>query len=110
MKNYSIKFILAICSIILLSITYIKIKNATIKDSAGKILEYRVSLNTNILIKDFLSDSVILNQNFNYASTYKVQDQHSETTQLENKTIDNILNKTFENLLTRMSENMSAKW
>ena len=39
-----------------------KDKNATIKNSAGKILEYRVSLNTNILIKDFLSGSEILNQ------------------------------------------------
>ena len=83
-----------------------KDKNATIKNSAGKILEYRVTINTNILIKDFLSGSEILNQDFNYASTYKVQDQHSETTQLENKTVNNILNKTYENLLIKMSETM----
>ena len=38
-----------------------KEKNATSKDSTGKILEYAVNLKINILINDSISDDVILN-------------------------------------------------
>ena len=86
-----------------------KDKTATIKNSTGKILEYRVSLNTNIIIKDFLTNDEILNHNFTYSSSYKVQDQHFETRQLENKTIENLLNKTYQDLMIKMSENISTK-
>ena len=51
-----------------------KDKTATIKNSTGKILEYKVSLNTNIIIKDFLTNDEILNQYFTHSSSYKVQD------------------------------------
>ena len=83
-----------------------KDKTATVKNSTGKILEYRVSLNTNIIIKDFLTNDEILNQHFTHSSSYKVQDQHSETKQLENKTIESLLNKTYQDLLINMSENI----
>jgi len=86
-----------------------KDKTATVKSSTGKILEYRVSLNTNIIIKDFLTNDEILNQNFTHSSSYKVQDQHFETIQLENKTIKNLLKKTYQDLTIKMSENISIK-
>ena len=81
-----------------------KNKNATAKDSAGKVLEYRIILINNIIIKDYLTDDEILSQTFSYSSTYKVQDQHSETIKVENKSIQNLLNKTYQNLLIKMSE------
>ena len=86
-----------------------KDKATTVKNSTGKILEYRVSLNTNIIIKDFLTNDEILNHNFAYSSSYKVQDQHFDTRQLENKTIESLLDKTYQNLTIKLSENISTK-
>ena len=86
-----------------------KNKNAAAKDNAGKVLEYRIILINNIIIKDHLTDDEILNQTFSYSSTYKVQDQHSETIKLENKSIENLLNKTYQNLLIKMSEIILTK-
>ena len=90
-------------------ITATKNKNATVKDSAGKVLEYKIILTSNIIIKDYLTDNAILNQTFSYSSAYKVQDQHSETIKLENKAIENLLNKTYQNLLIKMSESILTK-
>ena len=82
----------------------IKNKDATAKDGAGKILEYKITLNSNIIIKDYLTNDEILNRSFSYSSTYKVQDLYSETKKLENKSIINLINKTHQNLLFKMSE------
>ena len=86
-----------------------KNKNATAKDNAGKVLEYRIILINNIIIKDYLTDDDILSQTFSYSSTYKVQDQHSETIKVENKSIQNLLNKTYQNLLIKMSKSILTK-
>ena len=77
-----------------LSILTTKEKKPTIKNSAGKILEYEINLNSNIIINDFYTDEIMLNQNFNYSISYKVQDEHSETIKLENKNIENLIDKT----------------
>ena len=81
-----------------------KNKNATVKDNAGKVLEYRIILINNIIIKDYLTDDEILNQTFSYSSTYKVQDLHSDTIKFENKSIEDLINKTYQNLLIKMSK------
>ena len=86
-----------------------KNKTPTVKSSTGKILEYRILVTSNIIIKDYLTDDKILSQNFSYSSVYKVQDQYSETITLENKTINNLINKTYENLLIKLSESISTK-
>ena len=83
-----------------------KDKKATVKDSTGKILEYRIILNCNIMINNYLTNEEIINQNFSYSSTYKVQDQYSETIKLENKSIENLINKIYQNLIIKMSEIM----
>mgnify|MGYP001412870542 FL=1 len=81
-----------------------KSKEASAKDSAGKILEYRNLLSSNIIIKDYLTDDEILNQNFSYSSTYRVQDKYSETKKIENKSTKDLINKIYQNLLIKMSE------
>ena len=91
---------------IFVAIKISKEKNATVKNSAGKILEYRISLKTEIKIKDFTNDDEILNKTFSYSSTYNVQDQHSETIKLENKSIEIIINKTYQELLINLSQNI----
>ena len=48
----------------------------------------------------------ILNKTFSYSSAYNVQDQHSETIKLENKSIEIIINKTYQELLINLSQNI----
>ena len=81
-----------------------KSKNATVKDSAGKVLEYRIVLTSNIIINDYLTDNTLLNKTFSYSSTYTVQDQHTETIKLENQSIENLVNTIYENLLIEISQ------
>ena len=81
-----------------------KDKNATVKDSAGKILEYKIILSTEVYIKDFKTGDEILNETFVSSATYKVQDQQSETVNLENKSIDNLINNIYQKLLIKLSQ------
>ena len=73
-----------------------KDKNVTVKDSAGKILEYKITLNTDVKITDFVTKDKILDQIFISSLTYKVQNKYSDTVNLENKSIENLLNKTYQ--------------
>ena len=94
---------------VIITIDTTKEKEATAKDSTGKILEYRIILNSNIIIKDYLTNDEILNQNFSYSSRYKTQDLYSETIKLENKSVKNLINKTYQNLLIQMSQILHTK-
>ena len=83
-----------------------KDKNATAKNSAGKILAYKINLTTKITVNDFITENQILNESFVFSSSYKVQNQHSETIKLENRSIENLINKTNQDLLIKLSENI----
>ena len=86
-----------------------KDKNATAKNSAGKILAYKINLSTAVTVKDFITSNQILNETFVLTSSYKVQSQHSETIKLEDKSIENLINETYQNLLIKLSENILQK-
>ena len=86
-----------------------KDKKATIKDSAGKILEYKITLNTDIKVTDFITRDNILNQIFTSSITYKVQDKYSDTINLENSSTENLLNKTYQELVIRLAQNIITK-
>ena len=94
---------------IYISIEVLKDKTATVKSSAGKILEYKISLNSNVIVKNFLTNNEIMSQNFSSSSSYKVQDQYSGTVKLENTTTENLINKTYQDLLIKISENVSTE-
>ena len=81
-------------------------KNVTAKNSAGKILGYRVSLSTTITAKDLMTGNEIINETFYYSSTYKTQDEFFETKKLENQTIENLINTTYQDLLIKLSEKL----
>ena len=83
-----------------------KDKNATVKSSDGKILEYKIILTTDIKITDFITKDKILNQIFTSSLTYKVQDNYSDTVNLENQTIENLLNKTYQELVIKLAQNI----
>ena len=91
---------------IYLLINVSKDKNATAKDSAGKILGYRINLSTTITIKDVMTGNEILNENFSFSSTYKTQDQYSETIKLENQTTQNLINNIYQDFLIKFSANL----
>ena len=83
-----------------------KDKKATIKNNAGKILEYKITLNTEVKVKDFITDDNILNQIFTDSLTYKVQNQHSDTVTLENKSTETMINNTYQEILIKLSQNI----
>lgn len=86
-----------------------KDKNVTTKDSAGKILQYKITLNTDIKVTDFITKDKILNQIFISSSIYKVQNKYSDTVNLENQTIENLLNKTYQELVIKLAQNITSK-
>ena len=89
-----------------LAIKVSKDKNVITKDSAGKILQYKITLNTDIKVTDFITKDKILNQIFVSSLTYKVQDKYSDTIDLENRSIEDLLNKTYQELVTRLAQNL----
>ena len=86
-----------------------KDQKATSKNSAGKILEYRINLNTEIKVTDYVTDKEILNQTFTYSSTYKVQNQYSDTKKLERQSTENLINKTYQEIIIKLSQNITKK-
>ena len=90
-------------------INVLKNKNATAKNSAGKILGYKINLSTRVTVKDFVTGNQILDENFVSSVSYKVQNQYSETVKLENRSIENLINKIYQDLLIKLSENILQK-
>ena len=91
---------------IYLLINVSKDKKATAKNSAGKILGYKINLSTTITIKDVMTGNEILNENFSYSSVFKAQDQYSETIKLEKQTTQNLINNIYQDFLIKFSANL----
>lgn len=92
-----------------LTIEVSKEKIPTVKNNAGKILEYKINLKTVIVMNDFLTNKEILNQNYNYSASYDAQEQHSETVKLENINTANLVNKTYQNIILKISNIYSSQ-
>ena len=81
-------------------------KNATAKNSSGKILGYRINLSASITIKDVMTGNQILSENFSFFTTYKAQDQHFDTVKLEKQTTENLIENLYQDLLIKLSANL----
>ena len=81
-----------------------KHKVALVKNSAGKILSYKITLNTKIEVNDYLTDKKILHKIFTSSLTYKTQNQYSETIELEKKAINSLIEKTYQDLLISLTQ------
>ena len=92
-----------------LAIKVSKVKNATAKDSAGKILQYKITLYSDVEVTDFITRDKILNQIFVSSLTYGMQNKYSDTVNLENQTIENLLNKTYQELVIKLAQNIRLK-
>ena len=64
----------------------------------------RIILTSKIIIKDYLTNDEIFNQDFSYSSTYRVQNLHSDTVKSENKSTDDLINQTYQNLIIQISQ------
>ena len=91
---------------VVINIKVLKEKNSTSKDATGKILEYKINLNTKVIVKNYLTNDKLLDKNFISSSSYKAQDQYSETIKLENQTTQNLINNTYQELLIKLSANL----
>ena len=91
---------------IFILINTIKNKNETSKDSSGKALYYKINLSTTIIVKNYITEEEILNEKLTFGSSYKVQNQYSETLIIENKIVENLINKTYEELLIKLTQNI----
>jgi len=86
-----------------------KDKNVTTKDRAGNNLQYKITLNTDIKVTDFITKDKILNQIFISSLIYKVQNKYSDTVDLENQIIENLLSKTYQELVIKLAQNIITK-
>ncbi len=84
-------------------------KKATAKDTSGKILQYKISLNIDVKIKDYLTEDEILNETYSSSFTYKIQNQYSDTLKLEERSINQLVDKTYQQILIKLSENIITK-
>ena len=83
-----------------------KDKKATIKESSGKISEYKITLKIHVKITDFTTGEKILEQTFVSTTNYKSQSQYSDTISLENKSTDTLINNIYQKLIIKLSENI----
>jgi len=86
-----------------------KNKLITSKDSSGKALNYKVTLNTELTMTDIFSDEVIANENITLSESYKVQDQIYQTEKLENDIVLNLIDRASQQFLLKISQTNSDK-
>ncbi len=85
-------------------INILKNKEATVKNTAGKILEYKIILNTDFKVVDSFTKEEFINSQSTYSTSYKVQDKHSDTIKTENRAVENLINKISQEILIQISE------
>ena len=56
-----------------------KNKQPTIKDKSGKIAEYKITLNTIIIVKKYETEKLILNKNISNSINYRISAESSTT-------------------------------
>ena len=81
-------------------------KIPTAKDRAGKVLGYKIAVSSTITMKDSSIGDELVNESFETSSTYKVQEQFSETKNVENDTLQNLINQIYDNLLIKINQNI----
>jgi len=89
-----------------ISIDAARNKKALVKDSTGKIKEYKISISVNIKITDYFTDKLILEKTFSESTSYKVESNYSDTVATEERSVQNLLNNINQELLIGISENI----
>ena len=84
-----------------------KSKVVTSKSSAGKVLEYRITLKGNFRFINSITDNIIIDQEIVVTQKFKVQDRSSETEKFESVATDNLVDKISQNLFLKISQRKS---
>jgi len=92
---------------IILKINTKKIKNPTVKDSSGKIQEYKIILDVNLEVINYLTNAQIFKQSFINSTTYEVQSEISESIKLENQSLNDLVDKSYKDILIRLIESLN---
>ena len=92
---------------IILKINTKKIKNPTVKDSSGKIQEYKIILDVNLEVINYLTNAQIFKQSFINSTTYEVQSEISESIKLENQSLNDLVEKSYKDILIRLIESLN---
>ena len=58
---------------------------------------------------DYLTNIQILNEVFTSSISYKVQDNFSDTLNLENRSVDSLLDKIYQEFLIQLTANLKNK-
>ena len=83
-----------------------KSKKATSKDSSGKTLEYKITLDSNIQATDFKNNEEIINLHSSISASYKVQDRYFDTISFERKTEKDLIDRISQEALINLSEKL----
>ena len=94
---------------IFLSINATKNKKKMASDTAGKTIEYKISINATVYIKNYITNNNILNQTFDSSALYRVQKQYSDTIKVENKVTEELIQNLYQKILLNLSEKISQQ-
>ena len=81
-------------------------KNDLLRRGMRRWSQYKITLDTKIVVNDFKENNKIFSQDFIYSTIYKVQDQISDTKTTEKAAIENLINRTYQDLLIKLSQNI----
>ena len=76
-------------------------------DTSGKTTEYKITINADVNIKNYLTNKSILIRTFKSSSLYKVQPQYSDTVKMENRTVEELIQKIYRDILIVLSEKIA---
>ena len=84
-----------------------KNKEESAKDKSGKTLEYRITLNTLIKVKNYDTENLIFDKNFSNSLSYKTQSEYSQSISSEDKIVDDLIEQTYQEFLITLIQNIN---
>ena len=94
---------------IFLTINVQKNKKEMASDTAGQTIEYEITINATVNVKNYITNNNILNQTFSSSALYRVQEQYSDTIKAENKTIEELIQNLYQKILINLSEKITQQ-
>ena len=78
-------------------------------DTAGQTIEYEITINATVNVKNHITNNNILNQTFSSSALYRVQEQYSDTIKAENKATEEIIQNLYQKILLNLSGKISQQ-
>ena len=84
-------------------------KKKMASDTAGQTIEYEITINATVNVKNYITNNNILNQTFSSSALYRVKEQYSDTIKAENKTIEELIQNLYQKILINLSEKITQQ-